>query len=80
MARLFDYSGKQNVEFVKQGDKFALVFDEVPALVFVSYDGNGSTDQTFAHGVFMDDIKAVEIRSEVAAMTELITTKYVAVE
>ena len=71
-----EYNGEHRVQLVKRGDKYVMEFDDIPALLFVSYDGNGSMDQTFYNGEFLTNVKAVTIRSEVEVVTEYETSNY----
>ncbi|MET3658513.1 hypothetical protein [Sporosarcina psychrophila] len=70
------YIGEQNAKLVTFGDKYAMVFDDVPSLIFVSYDGNGRMDQTFYKGEQLTNVKAIEIRSGLEEVTEYMTTNY----
>lgn len=71
-----DYNGEQRVQLVKRGDKYVMEFDDIPSLLFVSYDGNGRMDQLFYEGVFQSNAKAVTIRSNIEEITEYETTSY----
>lgn len=64
------YVGKQAVQFERRNGKYVLEFDDIPALLFVSYDGNGRTDQTFYDGEVIANAKAITIYSNVEGATE----------
>ena len=64
------YVGKQAVQFERRNGKYVLEFDDIPSLLFVSYEGTGRTDQTFYDGELIRNAKAVSIYSEVDSATE----------
>ncbi|MBA9027579.1 hypothetical protein [Peribacillus huizhouensis] len=48
---------------------FSLNFKKIPALVHVSYDGNGTHDQTFLHGEYKAEAQRIKIESAVGELT-----------
>ncbi|WP_276913165.1 hypothetical protein [Aneurinibacillus aneurinilyticus] len=70
----------ETVAFTRTDDgKYALIFDELPLFLFVSTDGNGSYDQTFVNGKWLNDIAAITIKSEATEVTRYSVDKYVCV-
>lgn len=74
-SHFIDYVGKQKAELKKVGDKYVMEFDDVPALLFVSYDGNGRMDQLFRFGEWVNDAQAISIQSELQGLTTFDVSK-----
>ncbi|WP_339273753.1 hypothetical protein MKY59_21420 [Paenibacillus sp. FSL W8-0426] len=56
--------------------KYALLFDEMPHLVFVSHDGEGRRDQTFIDGEQPRNMTEITIDSGVGKITEYTVKSY----
>lgn len=76
MLNLIDYNGKQKVELKKVGDKYVMEFDDLPALLFVSFEGVGKTDQLFRFGEWLNDAQSVAIHSALDEMTTFDVSKF----
>ena len=57
--------------------KFVLEFDEEPALVFVSREGKGYTDELYINGELAQGVRDLQINSEVEGATEYEANYYV---
>lgn len=64
------------IKLTQVNGKPALVFDEMPALVFVSNNGHGSFDALFIDGVESATHRKVTITSEVGEITTYNTESY----
>jgi hypothetical protein len=56
--------------------KYAFVFAEIPALIFVSHDGLSTYDQTFEDGVESVTHRRVAIESAIGELTTYTLEKY----
>lgn len=56
--------------------KPALVFDDMPHLVFVSHNGEGRRDQTFINGEQPRNMSEITIESGVGKVTEYTVKSY----
>lgn len=75
---LIEYQGNHTAELKKVGDKYVMEFDDVPALIFVSFDGVGVTDKLFRFGEWMTDVRNYKIESDVQGMTTFDVSRYAA--
>lgn len=73
-----EYQGNPTAELKKVGDKYVMEFDDVPALIFVSFDGAGVTDKLFRFGEWMTDVRNYKIESDVQGMTTFDVSRYAA--
>ncbi|QOT13718.1 hypothetical protein JNUCC32_31475 (plasmid) [Paenibacillus sp. JNUCC32] len=64
------------IQLTEVNGKPALVFDEMPALVFVSNNGHGSFDKLYIDGVESVTHRNVTITSEVGEITTYSLDKY----
>jgi hypothetical protein len=61
----------ETLSFVENDDgTYSLTFKKLPALLFVSYDGNGTFDQLFIHGEFRPETQRITIESAVGEFTK----------
>jgi hypothetical protein len=61
----------ETLNFVQNVDgTYSLTFKKLPALLFVSYDGNGTFDQLFIHGEFKPEAQRTIIESAVGELTK----------
>jgi hypothetical protein len=67
---------KSAIQLTEVNGKPALVFDDIPALVFVSNNGHGSYDRLFIDGVESALHRKVTITSEVGEITTYSLDKY----
>lgn len=72
-------SPKELAKWTEIDGKPALVFSEVPALVFVSHDGTGTWDQAFEDGEELHNARKITIVSKAGELTEYTTEKYLVV-
>lgn len=60
-------------EFLKFNENedgtYSLTFKQLPAVLFVSYDGNGAFDQLFVYGENKPEAQQIEINSAVGELT-----------
>ena len=60
----------EEVKFNENADgTFSLTFKEIPALLFISYDGLGSFDQLFVHGEDKPEAQGIRIESTLGELT-----------
>jgi hypothetical protein len=71
-----EYNGKQSVELVERDGKYVLEFDDIPALIFVSYDGNGLFDSLLIDGKNELNRRKVTIKSDVESVTTYEMERY----
>lgn len=69
MKTFKEYQGSQRVELVERDGKYVLEFDDIPSLLFVSYDGNGQFDQLFVNGEWQNEIAGATIDYGVGEVT-----------
>lgn len=75
-----DYNGVPvKIEETEDG-KVIATFDSMPALLFVSYDGNGTYDEFFVKGERSLDHRTLAIQSEPGAMTTYSREQYAALD
>lgn len=63
--QIAEYNGIKSASFVERDGKYVLEFDDIPSLLFVSFDGNGTDDHT-----------EVTINSAVNTLTTYNTKRY----
>ena len=70
------YNGKQSVEMLVRDGKYVLEFDDIPALVFVSFDGSGTYDTLILDGERESKRIGLTINSAVNELTTYDMKRY----
>jgi hypothetical protein len=64
-------SHSEKLQFNRNEDgTYTLTFKKLPALLFVSYDGDGMFDQLFLKGEYIPEVQRVVIESAVGELTK----------
>ena len=79
VAKVMRYEGKPAQITELEDGGISLAFDKKPALIFVSYDGDGRYDDLIIDGEKSVDHYAINIESSVDSMTVLGVEKFVCV-
>lgn len=79
MPTIIEPEKRHKVKLTEIDGKPAMIFEEIPAVIFISHDGHGTFDQLFVEGVEDVTRRAITIKSEVAGLTTIEVEKYVTV-